>query len=94
MKEVYSLKENKLKIEHFCTYQERCHEEVVPKLWSMKMNADEIYEVIVHLIEYNFLNEARFTYSFARGKHHIKHWEKNQTPNPTSLYFVRIKNPS
>ena len=69
-----SIKEAIQKIEHFCAYQERCHEEVVSKLWSMKMNSDEIDEIIVHLIEGNFLNETRFACSFARGKHRIKHW--------------------
>jgi regulatory protein len=85
MKEVYSIKEAKLKIEHFCAYQERCHEEVVSKLWSMKLDAVEIDEVIVHLIEHNFLNEARFACSFARGKHRIKHWGKIRITNELKM---------
>ncbi|WP_264565885.1 regulatory protein RecX [Flavobacterium sp. N3904] len=85
MKEVYSLKEAKLKIEHFCAYQERCHEEVVSKLWGMKLDPDEIDEVIVHLIENNFLNEARFACSFARGKHRIKHWGKIRITNELKI---------
>ena len=76
MKEIYSIKEAKLKIEHFCAYQERCHEEVVAKLRSMKMDSDEIDQIMVHLIAENFLNEERFACSFARGKHRIKHWGK------------------
>jgi regulatory protein len=85
MKEVYSIKEAKLKIEHFCAYQERCHEEVVSKLWSMKLDSPEIDEVIVHLIEHNFLNEARFACSFARGKHRIKHWGKIRITNELKM---------
>lgn len=85
MKEVYSLKDAKLKIEHFCAYQERCHEEVVSKLWSMKLDQNEIDEVIVHLIEHNFLNEARFACSFARGKHRIKHWGKIRITNELKM---------
>jgi regulatory protein len=81
MKDVFSVKEAKLKIEHFCAYQERCHEEVTSKLWSMKMTAEEINEIIVHLIEQNFLNESRFACSFARGKHRIKHWGKIRITN-------------
>jgi regulatory protein len=81
MKDVFSIKDAKLKIEHFCAYQERCHEEVVSKLWSMKMNPEEIDEIIVHLIEHNFLNESRFACSFARGKHRIKHWGKIRITN-------------
>jgi regulatory protein len=85
MKEIYSIKEAKLKIEHFCAYQERCHEEVVSKLWSMKLDSSEIDEVIVHLIESNFLNEARFACSFARGKHRIKHWGKIRITNELKM---------
>jgi hypothetical protein len=46
------------KIEHYCAYQERCHDEVVQKLRTMKMDADEIDTIIVKLIQDNFLNES------------------------------------
>ena len=81
MKEVYSIKEAVRKIEHFCAYQERCHEEVVKKLRSMKMDWEEIDTIMVHLISDNFLNEERFACSFARGKHRIKHWGKIRIVN-------------
>lgn len=74
MKNPSSIKEAIQKIEHFCAYQERCHQEVTAKLWSMKLDSDEIDEVMAHLIAGNFLNETRFACSFARGKHRIKHW--------------------
>jgi len=76
MKSISSLKEAILKIEHFCSYQERCHEDIATKLRSMKMNPDEIDTILVHLITENFLNEERFACSFVRGKHRIKHWGK------------------
>jgi len=85
MKEVYSFKEAIQKIEHFCAYQERCHEEVVSKLRSMKLDTTEIYEAIAHLIEHNFLNESRFACSFARGKHRIKHWGKIRITNELKM---------
>jgi regulatory protein len=83
-----TIKEAIQKIEHFCAYQERCHEEVVSKLWSMKMDSEEIDQIIVHLIEHNFLNEARFACSFARGKHRIKYWGKIRITN--ELKFRKI----
>lgn len=67
-------KEALLKLEHFCAYQERCHTEVVSKLYSLKMTSDETEQIVVQLIESNFLNETRFACSFARGKHRIKQW--------------------
>jgi regulatory protein len=81
MREVYSVKEAINKIENFCAYQERCHEEVVQKLRSMKMDSEEIDSIMVHLIGDNFLNEERFACSFARGKHRIKHWGKIRIVN-------------
>ena len=71
-----TIKEALQKLEHFCAYQDRCHDEVVTKLYSLKMSPDEIDIIIVKLIEDNFLNETRFACSFARGKHRIKHWGK------------------
>lgn len=76
MKDVFTIKEALQKIEFFCSYQERCHEEVVAKLYAMKMNSDEIDHIMTHLLATNFLNEERFACSFARGKHRIKHWGK------------------
>jgi regulatory protein len=81
MKPISSLKEAIQKIEHFCAYQERCHDEVVSKLYSLKMDLDEIDQIMVHLIASNFLNEERFACSFARGKHRIKHWGKIRIVN-------------
>jgi regulatory protein len=57
-------------------------------LISMKMNSDEIDEIMVHLINNNFLNEERFACSFARGKHRIKHWGKIRIVN--ELKFKKI----
>jgi regulatory protein len=57
MKEVYSIKDARNKIEHYCAYQERCHTEVEQKLRTMKMDSEEIDEII-DLIGSNFLNES------------------------------------
>ncbi|WP_278034339.1 regulatory protein RecX [Flavobacterium nitratireducens] len=81
MKDFFSVNEAIQKIEHYCAYQDRCHEEVEQKLRSMKMSAAEIDEIISHLINENFLNEERFACSFARGKHRIKHWGKIRITN-------------
>ena len=88
MKKVFSIKEAIHKIEHYCAYQERCHDEVVQKLRSMKMDADEIDVILVKLIRDNFLNEERFACSFARGKHRMKQWGKIRIVN--ELKFKKI----
>jgi regulatory protein len=76
MKDFFLLQEAIQKLEFFCAYQERCHDEVISKLRSMKMHNDEIDQILVHLIAENFLNEERFACSFVRGKHRIKNWGK------------------
>lgn len=81
-----------LKLEHFCAYQERCHAEVVTKLYSLKITPDEIDAVIVRLIETNFLNETRFACSFARGKHRIKHWGKIRITNELKMRQISAFN--
>ncbi len=88
MKDVFSIKEALQKIEYFCSYQERCHEDVVAKLRTMKMDSEEIDQIMVHLLTENFLNEERFACSFARGKHRIKNWGKIRIIN--ELKFKNI----
>ena len=62
------------KLEHYCAYQDRCHQEVAEKLRTLGMDTETSDKIMVHLINHNFLNEERFAQSFARGKHRIKHW--------------------
>jgi regulatory protein len=87
-----TIKEALQKLEHFCAYQERCHDEVVTKLYSLKMSPEEIDIIIVKLIEDNFLNETRFACSFARGKHRIKNWGKIRIINELKIRHISTAN--
>lgn len=69
-----NLTEAKNKLENYCAYQERCHQEVTQKLKAIAIDENDANEIIVHLIENNYLNEERFACAFARGKHRIKKW--------------------
>ena len=75
-KQSFTVKEAQKKLEHYCTYQERCHREVVNKLKELGMIPLAIDTVVSKLIRDNYLNEARFAQSFARGKFRIKKWGK------------------
>jgi len=44
----------------------------------MYMIPEAIDIIIVHLMEHNFLNEERFSKSFARGKFKIKKWGRRR----------------
>ena len=81
MKEKLTIREAQLKLEYYCSYQERCHQEVVQKSYDIGMKSDEVNAVVVHLLQNNFLNEERFARSFARGKHRIKLWGKIRIVN-------------
>lgn len=76
-----TLPEARLKLEYYCSYQERCHQEVIDKLYLLGMKSNEIDTIVVHLLEHDFLNEERFARSFARGKHRIKQWGKIRIVN-------------
>jgi len=77
----FTLSEATKKLERYCAYQERCHQDVVKKLKEMHMIPEAIDQIVTHLIQENYLNEERFSQSFARGKFKIKKWGKKRIVN-------------
>ena len=77
----FTLTEATKKLESYCAYQERCHKDVVTKLKEMRMIPEVIDQIVVHLIQENYLNEERFAKSFARGKFRIKKWGRVRITN-------------
>ncbi|MGY0407772.1 MAG: regulatory protein RecX [Polaribacter sp.] len=77
-KKVFTVDEIKRKLEHYCVYQDRCHKEVEQKMrdYNLILEAKEL--ILLSLIKDNFLNEERFSKSFARGKFRIKNWGKQR----------------
>lgn len=76
-----SVKEILQKMEYYCSYQERSHLEVKEKLRSFDLNADEKDEIVVKLIDTNYLNEERFASIFTISKFHQKKWGKIRITN-------------
>ena len=62
------------KLERYCSYQDRCHQEVRRKLYEVGLYGDDVDQVMVKLIEGRFLDEERFARSYARGKFRMKKW--------------------
>jgi regulatory protein len=62
------------KIKHYCAYQERCHSEVREKLFDYGLNKNESDEILLYLIENNFLDEQRYAEQFAGGHFRRKKW--------------------
>jgi regulatory protein len=79
--EKFSLSEIQQKLEYYCAYQERCYKEVETKLFDFHLTTEEKDQVLIYLIENNFINEERFAKSFVRGKHNYKFWGKNRITN-------------
>jgi regulatory protein len=67
-------KEALIKAANFCAYQERTQKEVREKLADLAIYGDEAEEMIVWLIENNYLNEERFAKIFAGSKFRQKQW--------------------
>ncbi|MBR9845058.1 MAG: RecX family transcriptional regulator [Algicola sp.] len=74
----YTVDEAQKRLEQYCAYQERCHKEVTQKLYEMRMIPEARDQIIVHLLQHNFLNEERFAKAFVRGKFRIKKWGKQR----------------
>ena len=64
------------KLKKYCAYQERCHQEVLEKLYSYGVYKNDAQEIISQLIEEDYLNEERFALHYASGKFRMKQWGK------------------
>lgn len=76
------------KLKKFCDYRERCHSEVRTKLISLKVYGDQLEEVILELVQDNYLNEERYARSFVRGKHRINKWGRQRITRELKLKGV------
>ncbi|MBC2837967.1 regulatory protein RecX [Robiginitalea sp. SC105] len=74
----YTVEDATRRMERYCAYQERCHQDVVDKLREMRMIPEAIDQIVVHLIQGNFLSEERFAMAFTRGKFRQKSWGQNR----------------
>ncbi len=77
-KKTYTVEEALVKLQKYCSYQDRCHKEVDQKLKEMQMIPQASEQIIWKLIEGNFLNEERFAMAYVRGKFRIKKWGKRR----------------
>lgn len=77
-KNVFTVDEIKKKLEYYCVYQDRCHQEVEKKIQEYQLIPEAREKILLHLFQENFLNEERFSKSFARGKFRIKKYGKQR----------------
>lgn len=60
----------------FCSYQERCIQELILAFNKWKVNPKHFDVVIDRLVEEDFINEQRFAELYVSGKFRIKNWGK------------------
>ncbi|NOR86613.1 MAG: hypothetical protein GQ527_03295 [Bacteroidales bacterium] len=66
------------KAANYCAYQERCQWDLNNKMREWNIDTEIRDEVIVELIQQNFLSEERFVLAFTRGKINIKRWGRRK----------------
>lgn len=91
-KKYFSIEEIKRKLERYCVYQDRCHKEIENKLKEFTLIEEARNQIILHLLEHNFVNEERFSKSFARGKFVIKKWGKQRITRELKLREISAYN--
>lgn len=96
----YTREEALEKLRKFCDYQDRCQKDVWDKLMELGIHPDIANEIIVTLIEEQFIDEERFAIAYVRGKFKHNHWgrqkieqglkTKNIHPNLINLALQEI----
>ena len=87
----YTFLEIKQKMAAYCSYQDRCHQEVEQKMRDFLLIPEAKEEILLYLMQENFLNEERFTRSYIRGKFYIKSWGRNKIRNQLKFKGVPVK---
>lgn len=94
----FTVSEIRDKLAKYCAYQDRCHWEVENKLNEFHLIPEGRDEIIIYLIQNNFLNEERFAKSFVRGKFNQKNWgrikiksELKKRKIPSKLIDIALK---
>ena len=80
-KKSYTFLEIKQKMVNYCVYQDRCHQEVAQKMHDFLLIPEAKDEILLYLMQENYLNEERFARSYIRGKFNIKSWGRNKIRN-------------
>ncbi len=77
-KKSYTFQEIKQKMVNYCVYQDRCHYEVEQKMRDFTLIQEAKDEIMLYLMQENYLNEERFVRSYIRGKFYMKSWGRTK----------------
>lgn len=90
-KKSYTFEEIKQKLVNYCVYQDRCHHEVEQKMRDFLLIPEAKEEILLYLMQENYLNEERFVRSYIRGKFYIKNWGKNKIKSHLKMKDISEK---
>ena len=69
--------ENQIRtLARFCTYQERCIQEVLQKMKVIGVFEEDQPKILEQLIQEGFIDEQRYASAYVRGKLNINQWGK------------------
>lgn len=66
------------KVLHYCSYQDRCTQEVRTKLATFDIPSSEKENIFKVLVEEGFIDDRRYASTFVRSKMHLKKWGVNK----------------
>ncbi len=66
------------RLRHYCAHSERCHNDVIKKLYDLSVWQKYHDEILTSLIEDNFLNEERYAKLFVGGHFRQKQWGRKK----------------
>jgi len=64
------------KLQHYCIYQDRCQQEVKQKMYELGVYGNDAEDILIGLIQHDFVNEERFAKAYVSGKYKLKRWGK------------------
>tara|TARA_B100000795_G_C22789464_1_gene436192 strand:- start:1945 stop:2421 length:477 start_codon:yes stop_codon:yes gene_type:complete len=91
-KKSFTVDELQKKMEYYCVYQDRCHQEVERKMKEYQLIPQAREKILLHLMQHDFLNEERFSKNFARGKFRIKNWGKQRIVKELNFKNISVYN--
>ena len=66
------------KLLHYCSYQDRCTQEVRTKLASFDIADSDKEKIMQVLVDEGFIDDERYASTFVRSKIHLKKWGVNK----------------
>lgn len=70
-----------VQLKNYCALQEKCCFDIIHKMQKLGISKSDERNVLEILIKENYIDEARYSKSFARGKFKIKKWGKRKIIN-------------